>query len=54
MLLVNRDFLASTMVGSITITTTPYGDIVWSDDAPGLEKRFRIPPDEYVAISLEP
>ena len=54
LLLVNRDFLASTMVGSVTVTTAPYGDIVWNDDAPGLEQRFRIPPGEHFSMTLDP
>ena len=50
----NAGSLASTMVGSITVAATPPEDIAWSGDQPIVEERFRIPPAEHVAATLEP
>jgi len=52
LVLSNTGTTASTMVGSVSVTASPYGDITWTSDVPALTHRFRIPPGEHVTITL--
>jgi len=55
LVLSNRDTLASTMVGSLTVSVAPAGDVTWIGDEPApIETRLRIPPGEHLAIELAP
>lgn len=54
LVLSNADFIASTMVGSVSLAAAPAAGISWTGDAPELTYRFRIPPGEHVCITLTP
>jgi hypothetical protein len=49
-----RHHLASTMIGTLSATATPYGDVTWTDGPVTLQHRFRIPPGEMFTVALVP
>jgi hypothetical protein len=52
LVLSNSAATASTMVNSVDVTASPFGDISWTSDVPTLSHRFRIPPGEHITITL--
>ena len=54
LVLSNLSAVASTMVGSMTISASPYGDISWTEEVDDLVYRFRIPPGQHARITLDP
>jgi hypothetical protein len=54
LVLSNAAFVASTMVGSLTMSATPPGDVEWTESPVALTTRFRIPPGTYAAFTVTP
>jgi hypothetical protein len=54
LLLINRSFTVTSMVGSVTVSAVPHAPFTWTEDLPDLHHRFRIIPGEHVAITLTP
>ena len=54
LVLANQEALSSTMVGTLQVSAIPAEGFRWEDeDALSLDVRFRIPPGEHLAVSLE-
>ncbi len=54
LVLSNLAFVRSTMVGSLSVHASPFGDVLWTGAGPTLDHRFRIPPGQHVAVTLVP
>ena len=51
--LANRDQVAATMVGSVTLRATPLEGQAFETDMPPRQDRFRIPPGDYYSLFIE-
>lgn len=54
LVLASTGWLASAMVGSMSVSAEPYEGYEWSGEAPALERRFRILPGGHLAVTLNP
>ena len=52
LVLSNTGVLSSTMVGSLEFSAEAAGEAAWTADAESLQRRFQIPPGEYLAFTL--
>jgi hypothetical protein len=52
LVLANMDSVASTMVGSVTVSVVPASGVTWDGEVAPVETRVRIPPQSWFAVDL--